>query len=57
MTPTYFTYDVDKGIRTLTADCDEIDWSLLKLLFWLCECNRLYFLVEKPPVLTLVLDG
>ena len=41
-TPMYFTYDVDKGICTLTADCDEIDWFSTSCIRGDGECEEDY---------------
>ena len=40
--PMYFTYDVDKGICTLTADCDEIDWFSTSCIRGDGECREDY---------------
>ena len=40
--PMYFTYDVDKGICTLPADCDEIDWFSTNCIRGDGECREDY---------------
>ena len=45
-TPVYFTFDVDKGICTLTADCDNIDFFSRSCIYGDDQCEEDYFSAE-----------